>query len=277
MSYWTEEFTHPGNMVASMRGAPHPIKKWMDTDASAFLVYPATADPNNPYLSAHPIDRWDTHHPKFDKLGRFGDSIKFVDLPNNVRLDEVAQYFGAETGVQGGGVMVCGSPFETANDPNLGQVFESESVQEEHLLLFMSFPAYSLINLILCTFAKVTHGRDTDWNLWRNREYVWTTVVHDSDNQLRQRVAWTLAQLLVVARGAIGVQGSHTEPFLTYYDIFTKNAFGNYRDVLKEISYSPLMAENLSFLQSKSAAYMWEHLDKVAFADENFAREIMQL
>jgi uncharacterized protein (DUF1800 family) len=47
--------------------------------------------------------------------------------------------------------------------------------------------------------------------------------------------------------------------------------------VLKEISYSPLMAENLSFLQSKSAAYMWEHLDKIAFADENFAREIMQL
>ena len=143
--------------------------------------------------------------------------------------------------------------------------------------LYLHLLTHSSILSCASPVAKVTHGRDTDWNLWRNREYVWTTVVHDSDDQLCQRVAWTLAQLLVVARGAISVQGSHTEPFLTYYDIFTKNAFGNYRDVLKEISYSPLMAENLSFLQSKSAAYMWEHLDKVAFADENFAREIMQL
>lgn len=37
------------------------------------------------------------------------------------------------------------------------------------------------------------------------------------------------------------------------------------------------MAENLSFLQSKSAAYMWETQQKISFADENFAREIMQL
>ena len=46
--------------------------------------------------------------------------------------------------------------------------------------------------------------------------------------------------------------------FLAYYDIFVRNAFGNYRDVLKEISHNPLMAENLSFLGSKSSAYMLE-------------------
>jgi len=70
---------------------------------------------------------------------------------------------------------------------------------------------------------------------------------------------------------------SHTEAFLGYYDIFAENAFGNYRDVLQKISYSPIMAENLSFLQSRSAAYMWENDGKIASADENFAREIMQL
>ena len=88
-------------------------------------------------------------------------------------------------------------------------------------------------------------------------------------DQLRQRIAWSLAQLLVVARGAIGVEGSHSEAFLGYYDIFVRNAFGNYRDVLREISYSPLMAENLSFIQSKSAAYTWETQNKISFADEN--------
>ena len=58
---------------------------------------------------------------------------------------------------------------------------------------------------------------------------------------------------------------------------FFRNAFGNYGDILREIAYSPLMAENLSYLQSKSAAYMWETQQRVSFADENFAREIMQL
>ena len=94
-----------------------------------------------------------------------------------------------------------------------------------------------------------------------------------------------------------------------------RNAFGNYRDVLREVSYSPLMAENLSFLGSKSSAYMLERyriktsagessifnlgaviyvysilrltqlttfiirIDPTAIfqIDENFAREIMQL
>lgn len=57
---------------------------------------------------------------------------------------------------------------------------------------------------------------------------------------------------------------------LTYYDIFVRNAFGNYRDMLREIAHSPLMGENLSFVQSKSAAYMWENQQMISFADENF-------
>ncbi len=50
-----------------------------------------------------------------------------------------------------------------------------------------------------------------------------------------------------------------------------------YLQVLKEISYSPMMAENLSFMNSKSSAYVWQRYQVKAEADENFAREIMQL
>ncbi len=60
----------------------------------------------------------------------------------------------------------------------------------------------------------------------------------------------------MIAKETIATQRHASENFLAYYDIFVRNAFGNYRDVLKEISYSPLMAENLSFLGSKSSAYM---------------------
>jgi len=246
-TWWTQNTTHPGNMVAQMAGHDHPIKKWMDGNDNVFLQFPAEALAGHATLASHPIGRWDTYSHMFSKLGRFGDQVKFVDLPNEIRLDEVAQEFGAETEVGGGGIMVCGSPNEAANNLSLGQVFQ------------------------------VTTGRDTAWGLDRQREYAWMQIALTANDQLRQRVAWALAQLLVIAQGAIGVHGSHTEVFMGYYDIFVRHAFGNYRDVLREISYSPLMAENLSFLQSKSAAYTWEYQQKISFADENFAREIMQL
>ena len=72
----------------------------------------------------------------------------------------------------------------------------------------------------------------------------------------------------MVAKGAISDEFGHTERFLVFYDIFVRNAFGNYRDVLKQVSYSPLMAESLSFLGSKSSAYMLERYRIKAAAGE---------
>ena len=236
-TYWTLEMTHPGNMIAAMEGEYNPITKWMDLDGNAFLTFPSFPQNDVPN---HPMERWITHGPKFPKLGRFGDSVLFMDLPNELRLDEVADFFGESSDIGGSGIVVCGSPNESANSPALGYQFD------------------------------ITTGRDTEWGLDRQREYIWAMIGLQSEDQLRQRVAWAFSQLLVVARGAISIQSSHTEAFLTYYDIFVRNAFGNYGDILREISYSPLMAENLSFLQSKSAAYMWETQGKISFADENF-------
>lgn len=56
-----------------------------------------------------------------------------------------------------------------------------------------------------------------------------------------------------------------------------RNAFGNYRDILKEVAYSPTMAEMLSYLDSTSTAFEWRHYKRVEYPDENFAREAMQL
>ena len=33
---------------------------------------------------------------------------------------------------------------------------------------------------------------------------------------------------------------------------FVRHAFGNYRDILREVSFSPLMAEYLTFHQNKA-------------------------
>jgi uncharacterized protein (DUF1800 family) len=52
-----------------------------------------------------------------------------------------------------------------------------------------------------------------------------------------------------------------------YYDIFVRNAFGNYRDILKEVAYSPLMGDYLTYRANRAFA------SNRNFPDENFARE----
>lgn len=65
--------------------------------------------------------------------------------------------------------------------------------------------------------------------------------------------------------------------FLNYKDIFVSNAFGNYRNIIREVTYSPMMAEMLSHLDQASAMYTLLKEGRVSRPDENFAREIMQL
>ena len=63
-----------------------------------------------------------------------------------------------------------------------------------------------------------------------------------------------------------------TEMFLSYYDKSVQHSFGNYRDLLREIAYSPPMGEHLSSVNSKSSAYIYlTEFKRVAGADENFA------
>jgi hypothetical protein len=90
-------------------------------------------------------------------------------------------------------------------------------------------------------------------------------------------MAWALSQIVTTVPANIDAYPS-TEIYTHFYDIFVQNAFGNYRDILKKASYSPLMAEHLSYLKSKSHSYVYEFENKRnSRADENFSREVMQL
>jgi len=105
---------------------------------------------------------------------------------------------------------------------------------------------------------------------------VWTHIALEEQDQLRQRMAWALCQIFTVVEDNIG--DITTEIYLNYYDICVRNAFGNLRDILKEVSYSPLTATHLTFMASKSAAYIYDDTDgKISSPDENYAREVMQL
>ena len=83
-------------------------------------------------------------------------------------------------------------------------------------------------------------------------------IVLEVDDQLRQRVAWALSQIFVVTSNQIVYNPGYSEIYLNFYDIFVRHAFGNYFDILKEVSYSPMMAEMLSFVDSKSTSFVFK-------------------
>lgn len=99
----------------------------------------------------------------------------------------------------------------------------------------------------------------------------WEASVTAPD-QLRQRMAYALSQILVTSTA--GGSDLRDEPLTMahYMDILTKEAFGNYRDLLEEVTYSPAMAVYLTYLRNEKA-----DPDEGRVPDENYARELMQL
>jgi uncharacterized protein (DUF1800 family) len=97
----------------------------------------------------------------------------------------------------------------------------------------------------------------------------WMHSALDAEDQLRQRMAWALSQILV-----LGEQGSQNrnavEEFTRYYDLFVTHAFGNYRDLLEAVTMNPKMARYLTYANNRKASRRRE-------PDENYAREVMQL
>ena len=101
---------------------------------------------------------------------------------------------------------------------------------------------------------------------------VWESLALAAPDQVRQKVAWALSQQYVVSGN--GFPRTHVldfELWSNYHDIFVRNAFGNLRDVLKEVSYSPMMGKYLTFQGSTSFG------SSGTYPDENYAREFMQL
>ncbi|MDA7877370.1 DUF1800 family protein [Akkermansiaceae bacterium] len=103
------------------------------------------------------------------------------------------------------------------------------------------------------------------------RDGLWRAHLVAPD-QLRQRVAYALSQIFVVGTEGSSVVGDNPIVQASYYDFFVNGAFEGYRDLLEQVTYSPVMGFYLSHLNNRKGD---PEIDR--FPDENFAREIMQL
>ncbi|MFZ9745958.1 MAG: DUF1800 family protein [Opitutaceae bacterium] len=120
-------------------------------------------------------------------------------------------------------------------------------------------------------------GSFTNWNATHppNRQSAWWKLALSAPDQLRQRVAFALSQILVVSDVALG-DDSRAEPLAAYYDILGQGAFGNFRNLLERVTLNPMMAEYLSSLRNAKATFDSSGA-MLTTPDENYAREIMQL
>jgi hypothetical protein len=89
-------------------------------------------------------------------------------------------------------------------------------------------------------------------------------------DQLRQRVAFALSEIMVVSEN--GVLADNGRALSSYYDTLLKDSFGNFRTLLEDVTLSPAMGIYLDMRRNdKADAAMGTH------PNENYAREILQL
>ncbi len=99
---------------------------------------------------------------------------------------------------------------------------------------------------------------------------IWFRNVVNGPDQLRQRVAFALSEILVVSQ--LGALDDLPFAVADYHDMLVRNAFGNYRQLLNDVTLHPAMGVYLSMLgnEKPDAAVNIR-------PDENYARELMQL
>ena len=103
------------------------------------------------------------------------------------------------------------------------------------------------------------------------RRLAWWHQTVTGDDALRQRVAFALSEIFVVS-DSIDTLIVHPNALSGYYDMLLSNAFGNFRDLLRDVSLHPAMGIYLSHINNRRSDPF-----NNTFPDENYAREVMQL
>jgi uncharacterized protein (DUF1800 family) len=97
-------------------------------------------------------------------------------------------------------------------------------------------------------------------------------------DQLRQRVAFALSQILVASEQ--GIPNNTTTPEVEsrvamagYLNLLSDQAFGNFRDLLEAVTRSPTMGRYLDMVNNRAFDRNGQRIEP----NENYAREVLQL
>jgi uncharacterized protein (DUF1800 family) len=99
-------------------------------------------------------------------------------------------------------------------------------------------------------------------------ESIWQNLIW-GDARLRARVALALSEIMVISNIA---PDQKNEALISWMDMLYRNAFGNYRTLLQEVTLHPAMGYYLNMLGNDK-----EDLSTGRMPNENYAREVLQL
>jgi uncharacterized protein (DUF1800 family) len=132
----------------------------------------------------------------------------------------------------------------------------------------LSQPASLQLPEVRSFAAQVPEG---DFNrLQQHRVDLWFRNAVQGRDQLRQRVAFALSEILVVSQ--MSDLSSRPVALAGYYDMLSQNAFGNFRQLMEQVALHPAMGLYLSMLGNHKP-----DASRNIRPDENFARELLQL
>jgi uncharacterized protein (DUF1800 family) len=107
-------------------------------------------------------------------------------------------------------------------------------------------------------------------SLHANRVDSWLGTALTGGDQLRQRVAFALSEIFVTSQ--IGALQNYPFACADYYDMLARDAFGDFRQLIDDVTLHPAMGLYLSMLGNQKA-----NATGTIRPDENYARELMQL
>ncbi len=153
------------------------------------------------------------------------------------------------------------------------KTYEGWLIEQYNAAATLHAPQVKSLGKKMC--ADITSEGDKVLDSWEYgfaRHQIWWETAMKSDDQLRQRVALALSEILVISNSdGLGLSGFELS-IASYYDILVKHAFGNYRDILEEVTLHPTMGDFLSMTRNQKA-----NAAEGVRPDENYAREILQL
>ena len=149
-----------------------------------------------------------------------------------------------------------------ANDAEMAKVrqYGYSAILEDQFLMPSHRTHEGYINTLSASNLGDEHVMQTFW-----REAA------TGQDQLKRRVAFALSQIFVISLQDANLQ-NFRRGVASYMDMLTRNAFGNYRQLLQDVTLHPMMGLYLSHLRNRKED---PALNRVP--DQNYAREVMQL
>ncbi len=99
----------------------------------------------------------------------------------------------------------------------------------------------------------------------------WWQATLTAPDQLRQRVAFALAEMFVISSNSV-----NSRAVIAFQNTLVNDAFGNFATIMKDVTLSPGMGAYLNMLNSNKPQPATQ-TQPAQIANENYSRELMQL